>query len=186
MAFLSASWSQLAAWILKDQNVMRLVMFFAAGGGMALAVHAVEAPEGAAALDRVLLYAFVAFVVGLGELFLLLILLALYNRINLAAALQDKAHAPHDEDDSSHKGDNPGGASSAPPPKLGKSVSLSRLQALLWTLVLLVLYFHEAVQRRFEGRDGLPTVSADMLLLMGLSSAVYLTRQMRAEKEAKA
>lgn len=107
--------------------------------------------------ERILLSSFVVFSLGFAVLLLTFVVMAILGRINLAQALEDK----------------PASTKTA-------GISLSRLQAFLWTLVILTTYFYQAVSNRAEG---LPTVPPDLLMVMGISSAVYLTsKNMSAKK----
>jgi hypothetical protein len=124
-----------------------------------------EGPALGGVADKVLFGSFVVFAVGLAELFLLLIALTVMGRINLARAFQDKRDLPDSKDDSE--------AARYVRAVVGRgSVSLSRLQAFLWTLVVLTTYFHRAVT---DQSDQLPSIPPDLLLVMGISGAVYLT-----------
>jgi len=115
-------------------------------------------------VDRLLRWSFVVFAVGLGELFILLVSLCVLGRIDLAKIFEDKDDLVDSPDDKDSRflravaGRGP--------------VSLSRLQALLWTLIVMITYFYRAVT--YAG-DGLPPIPSELLLVMGISSAVYLT-----------
>ena len=126
--------------------------------------------------DRILFCSFVVFAVGLAELFLLLIALAVLGKIQLAAVFQDKENLPLDAGGSKDQ------ESRFVRAVAGRgTVSLSRLQAFLWTLVVMTTYFHRAVTHQGEG---LPSIPADLLLVMGISSAVYLTsKQMGVQRQ---
>jgi hypothetical protein len=99
--------------------------------------------------DRVLHWAYAVFAIGFAELFLFIVLMAFMGRLRLLEAISDKQ------------------------PDDGRPVaSLSRLQALLWTLVIITLYLHEAVTRGPD--EGLPEMPSELLLVMGISGSVYL------------
>lgn len=116
---------------------------------LALTIANVYAPKGVTIFDRILLSSFVVFVSGFAVLLVLFVVMTILGRINLAQALEDKA-----------------------PTSPNQGISLARLQAFLWTLVILTTYFYQAVSHRGEG---LPAVPSDLLMVMGISSAVYLT-----------
>jgi len=50
-------------------------------------------------------------------------------------------------------------------------VSLSRLQAFMWTLVVITVYFHRVVK---SGSGDLPPIPPELLMVMGISGAAYL------------
>ncbi len=52
----------------------------------------------------------------------------------------------------------------------------------MWTLVLMVVYFHRVVA---DPENRLPTIPPEFLMLMGISSAVYLTSK-RMDNRAQA
>jgi hypothetical protein len=133
-------------------------------GGVLLAEWWADPGKEASPVDRIFLWAFVAFAVGLVELFLLFVGLAVLGRIDLPSVFEDKdGQLTVDHDDSE--------------PRFVRavagrgSVSLSRLQAFLWTLVIMVIYFHKAV---IDGHGTLPSMPSELLLVMGISGAVYL------------
>lgn len=101
--------------------------------------------------DRVLMWAFAVFAIGFAELFLFVVGCAFFGKLPLLDALRDK---------------DPKETSTSP------AASLSRIQALLWTLVIITLYFHQAVTRGPD--EGLPAIPPELLLVMGISSSVYL------------
>jgi hypothetical protein len=117
-------------------------------------------------VNRLFFWTFVAFSVGLVELFVLFISLAITGRIDLPKVFQDK-EAPGALDSES----------------VTKSVSLARLQAFLWTLVVMCIYFHQAV---VNGKDELPPVPPTLLMVMGISSAVYLTSKQMGSSNKQA
>lgn len=105
-------------------------------------------------VDRVLIGSFTFFTAGLALLFALFVVLTIIGRINLPRAFEDK---PADDSDTRRfpKG----------------SVSLSRLQSFLWTLVVMTVYFHRVVTNK---TGELPTIPPELLMVMGISGAVYL------------
>jgi len=110
-----------------------------------------------AKIDRIMFWTFVIFSVGLAELFLLFIGLAILGGIDITTIFQDKSDGT----------------------KVG-SLSLARLQAFLWTLIVLVTYFHAAVT---TDQPGLPTIPAELILVMGISGATYLaSKQLSSTK----
>lgn len=184
-------------WLLADFNLVRLALFLFALAGMYLAIEGLPPEKDITGVDRMLYWSFVVFVVGLGELFVLLIMLAVFGKIDLAMAFMDKDGLPSapkpgggkpsdtQTDPTAPTSQGPAGGAEASPYVAATtgSVSLSRLQAFLWTLIILVLYFHEAVRHKLDGLDGLPEVSPNLLFIMGMSSVVYLAgRQMTASK----
>jgi hypothetical protein len=126
-------------------------------GIVAVGLWAVPGDE-LTALDRVYYWIFVAFAVGLAELFLLFMGLAVLGKIDLIGALSDKG----DQEESSS------GIA---------RISFARLQAFLWTLIILIAYFHKAVIH--EG-PGLPDLNSNLILVMGVSGAVYLFSKQQA------
>lgn len=119
-------------------------------------------------VDKVLLWTFTVFAIGAAQLFVLLILLSIWGRIDLPRVFQDKSEAITAVKDAT------------------PSVSLSRLQAFMWTLVLMVVYFHRVVA---DDKNRIPAVPPEFLMLMGISGALYLTsKQMdntAADKKAE-
>lgn len=109
------------------------------------------------ALDRVYYWVFVAFAVGLAEMFLLFLLLAIMGKIDLIGALSDKEETQTD-------------------PTIAR-ISFARLQAFLWTLIILIVYFHKAVT---EEGPNLPDLNSNLILVMGISGAVYLASKKTA------
>jgi hypothetical protein len=225
----AAVWQRLNAWLCRDFNSIRIAVFLLALAGMGCGIWVADSALATSAgggeaqplhpLDRILMWAFVIFVVGLAELFVLLVLLAVFGRIDLGSMFREKEAAgptrqapalpspaggqsgdialQSDQDGGKNEGGSasnersagaagPSTPPSAEPPYVAtvtSSVSLSRLQAFLWTLIVLVIYFHEAVRRKLDGLEGLPEVPPDLLLVMGISGALYLTsRQMTVNK----
>ncbi len=101
------------------------------------------------ALDRIFFWSFVVFAIGLAELFVVLIVLTILGKLQLTQVFRDKEHLKVKE----------------------ATLSLSRLQAFLWTLVVMTVFFHSAATHPGEG---IPTIPPEILLLMGISGAVYL------------
>ena len=129
----------------------------------------------ASPVDRIFLWAFVAFAVGLVELFLLFVGLAVLGRIDLPSVFQDKdGQLTVDHDDSEPRYVHAVAGRG--------SVSLSRLQAFLWTLIIMVIYFHKAVA---DGNSALPALPSELLLVMGISGAVYLASKDIAARDGK-
>jgi len=63
------------------------------------------------------------------------------------------------------------------------SVSLSRLQAFMWTLVVMTIYFHRVVK---DGANGIPPIPPELLMVMGISGATYLiSKNINAATPAK-
>lgn len=145
-----------AQWLLEGIAKGAIIV----GMLLSMFVVGVKADPGvkAAVADRILSWSFVVFSVGLAELFVLFVLLAVMGKVDLAQAFQDK------QDNQQDKQGAASGRSKAP-------VSLARLQAFLWTLVVMTVYFHRVVKS--EGGD-LPTIPPELLMVMGISSAVYL------------
>jgi hypothetical protein len=111
---------------------------------------------GSSPLDRVFFWSFVVFAVGLSELFVLLVVMAIRGHVDLTQVFRDKERVK-----------TPHGASAWE----RTTLSLSRLQAFLWTLVVMTVFFHRAVR---HPEAGIPTIPPEMLLAMGISGAVYL------------
>ena len=155
--------------------------------------------------DRILSWSFVVFSVGLAELFLLFVVLSVLGKIDLAAAFYDKGPdadppppAPGQEaseggeDESQPQPASPAKAPPADPAKKpsGKRrrkqdtppVSLSRLQAFMWTLVVMTIYFHRVVK---DENNGLPTIPPELLMVMGISGATYLVSKSISSSAAK-
>ncbi|HET9233942.1 MAG TPA: hypothetical protein VFP10_07375 [Candidatus Eisenbacteria bacterium] len=112
-------------------------------------------------VDRVLTWTFVVFAVGSAELFVLLVILSIMGRLDIADAFRDKI--------GTDAGKSP-------------AVSLSRLQAFLWTLLVMIVFFHRVVK---NGSENLPTIPVELLMVMGISSAVYLTSKEMNRKAAE-
>jgi hypothetical protein len=127
---------------------IRGLIFAACIGGVAFAGFWADPGRGEE-IDRVMFWTFIIFSVGLAELFLLFMGLAVLGGIDLTTIFQDKVDGI----------------------RAARSLSLARLQAFLWTLIVLVTYFHEAVT---DGVPGLPTIPAELLLVMGISGATYI------------
>jgi hypothetical protein len=144
--------------------------------GVVAAVLWADPGKSASSVDRIFSGAFVAFAVGLVELFLALIGLVILGKIDLPKVFQDKDGQLGVEE----------GADGEPlfvRAVAGKgAVSLSRLQAFLWTLAIMVIYFHKAVS---DGHGELPAMPSDLLLVMGISGAVYLAGKDLATRDAK-
>lgn len=122
----------------------------------------------AAPVDRIFIWSFAIFSAGLALLFILFVGLTITGTINLPKAFQDKSATTFDSD---VVPDLDAQAGSSAPTKESKAVSLSRLQAFMWTLVIMTVYFHEAIT--YAG-EGLPRLPSELLMVMGISSAVYL------------
>lgn len=130
----------------------------------------------ASSVDRIFSGAFVAFAIGFVELFVAMIALVILGRIDLAKVFQDK-------DGPVAVGDGQDGEPVFVHAVAGKgAVSLSRMQAFLWTLVIMVVYFHKAV---LDGHGELPTMPSELLLVMGISGAVYLAGKELATRDAR-
>jgi hypothetical protein len=56
------------------------------------------------------------------------------------------------------------------------------MQAFLWTLVIMVVWFHKAV---LDGHGELPAMPSELLLVMGISGAVYLAGKELATRDAR-
>lgn len=191
--------------------------------------------------DRILVWSFVVFAVGLAELFALFVVLAVLGKVDLPSAFYEKdpdvsvseeaatidatrsaeagSSTSNDEERSasaqervenlaaeSSEGGTTGketasatmtsslrGPDKAPPAEAASvhqatkvevqvkrrtrpkpaspAVSLSRLQAFMWTLVVMTIYFHRVVK---DGENSLPTIPAELLMVMGISGATYL------------
>ena len=91
-------------------------------------------------LDRIFYWSFVVFAVGLAELFVLLIVLTILGRLDLTQVFRDKEHLKLSAKAETLK---------------QATVSLSRLQAFLWTLVVMTVFLHSAAT---HPADGIPTV----------------------------
>jgi hypothetical protein len=152
----------------RPTMVARPIGVAVALGLMAAAIWWVEAsfPIGTP-LDHIFRWSFVIFSVGFAELFISFVVLTILGRIDLARAFEDKdgtGSAPEPPVD--------GGARPYFASMRGRgAVSLSRLQAFLWTLVIVTSYFYKVASRP---SDGLPSIPAELLLVMGISGAVYL------------
>jgi hypothetical protein len=133
---------------------LRFVIFLVCTGAIVAAGLWAD-PGAKKEVDRVMFWTFIIFSVGLAELFLLFIGLAIFGSVDLTTLFQDKSHGT--------------GAG---------SLSLARLQAFLWTLIVLVTYFHEAVT---DNRPGLPTIPSELILVMGISGATYLASKQIAK-----
>ena len=165
-------------------------LFAVTAVGLMLAVGAKADPGGKEFVDRILIWAFVVFTVGLSELFLLFVVAAILGRIDLSQAFLDKSLEQPQTPVSTTVTDTdaPTAAEAipvdpaAPAGPAAAGVSLSRLQAFAWTLVVMIVYFHRVVASRGSGE--LPTIPAELLMVMGISGAVYLTsKQMRSNAE---
>lgn len=135
--------------------------------------------KGALFADRILSWSFVVFSVGLAELFVLFVVLTVLGKIDLSQAFFEKVFETEPEAPPAEQDD--GDETTARKPRVrqgstdrkagGPAVSLSRLQAFMWTLVIMTVYFHRVVK---DKENGLPTLPAELLMVMGISSAVYL------------
>lgn len=136
----------------------RWAILFACVGTIAFAGFWADQAKDAQ-VDRIMFWTFIIFSVGLAELFLLFIGLAVLGGVDITTIFQDKP-------DGTKEG----------------SLSLARLQAFLWTLIVLVTYFHEAVTNK---QPGLPTIPSELILVMGISGATYLaSKQMSTKGES--
>lgn len=108
--------------------------------------------------DRILSWSFVVFSVGLAELFVLLVVLTVLGKVDLPSTFFDKEPDP--------------AKTSALSSRLAApAISLSRLQAFMWTLVVMTAYFHRVVK---DGSGSLPAIPPELLMVMGISGATYL------------
>jgi hypothetical protein len=137
----------------------RLIWVILAILGIVIAEIWADPGGNASSVDRIFSGAFVAFTVGLVELFLAMIALVILGKIDLPKVFQDKEG-----------------------PVEG-AVSLGRMQAFLWTLVIMAVYFHKAV---LEGHGELPVMPSELLLVMGISGAVYLAGKELSTRDARA
>lgn len=99
-------------------------------------------------IDWLFVASFAIFAGGFGVLFLYFVYQVIVGKISIHTALLEHTRAPKDGE---------------------VRISFSRLQAFLWTLVILVVYFHRAVQSH-----ELPTLPPELLAVMGISAATYL------------
>lgn len=162
-------------------SVGKLDKFLKAEGKPLLAVAVVGSmiafgvsadPHSGTFTDRVLVWAFVVFVVGLAELFVLLVVSSVLGKIDLTRAFFEKGAEADAADEAKDDEKAPKG-----------EVSLSRLQSFLWTLVVMIIYFYEVVKS--VGKDrGLPTIPVELLMVMGISGAVYLTSKGMSQRPA--
>jgi hypothetical protein len=127
-----------------------------------LAVGARIDPGTTRLVDRVLVWSFVVFVVGLSELFVLFVIAAIRGRVDLVQVFMDKVPG------------EPTATTVGAPAELPQ-ISLSRLQVFLWTLIVMIVYFHRVVTNVAAKINELPTIPPELLMVMGISSAVYLT-----------
>ena len=134
---------------------LRFVIFLVCAG-VIIAVGRWADPGDNKEVDRIMFWTFIVFSVGIAELFLLFIGLGIFGLVDLTTIFQDKA------DGTRTKG----------------GLSLARLQAFLWTLIVLVTYFHEAVT---DSQPGLPTIPSELILVMGISGATYLASKQIAK-----
>jgi hypothetical protein len=138
--------------------------------------------------DRILSWSFAVFAVGSASLFVLLVILTVIGRIDLAQAFYDKpageegAAAEEGGKDNARKtGVKKAGAKadagaddekpSASASNSTPPVSLARLQAGLWTTLIMTIYFHRVVK---DTTNSLPAIPPELLMLMGISGATYL------------
>ena len=151
-------------WLRDNQtmleNIARGVIVIAVLASMFLFGHAADPGAKAKVADRILSWSFVVFAVGLAELFALFVVMSVLGKIDLARAFYDKPLV--DTDVASQAA----AASDTPP------VSLARLQAFMWTLVVMTVYFHRVVR---DQSTELPPIPPELLMVMGISGAVYLT-----------
>lgn len=101
-------------------------------------------------VTRIFGLTFAAFCGGLISLFMYLVIRTVVGELDLAAALRDKAEGA--------KGTG--------------GISLGRVQAFMWTLIVMTAYFHEVVS---DQKTGLPEVPPSLLAVMGISGALYVT-----------
>jgi hypothetical protein len=190
-AYLAAH-GQLEEFVERDAKGLVAV----AAVGLMIAVGARADPGTGKLADRILIWSFVVFAVGLSELFVLFVVSAIRGKIDLSRAFLDKPLDinPSPPPSTALRGqesstEGTAAASIAEPPLRtalsgddGKPmVSLSRLQAFAWTLVVMIIYFHRVVTNQ---TGELPTIPAELLMVMGISGAVYLTsKQMGARPE---
>jgi len=163
-----ANWVEPGPWWKPRMIARPIAVVFALGVMMAAILWTESSFPTGTPVDRIFRWSFVVFSVGFGELFVSFVVLTILGRIDLARAMEDKD-----------------GSAAAPPPPpaeraarpffasmLGRApVSLSRLQAFIWTLVIVTSYFYKVASRPGEA---LPTIPAELLLVMGISGAVYL------------
>jgi len=154
-----------AAWLLARKQFNEIVESDGTGllaitaVGLMISVGARTDPGSASTLpDRVLQWAFVVFAVGLSELFLLFVVASILGKIKLANAFSE-----------SSDGTRPPPDPKQPPTMV---VSLARLQAFAWTLVVMITYFHRVTTNKTGELPGIP---AELLMVMGISGAIYLT-----------
>jgi hypothetical protein len=148
------------------ENVAKGVIAVSMLGSMFIFGRATDPGSDAPFADRILTWSFVVFTVGMAELFVLFVVLSVIGKIDLAEAFRDK----------DGKAENTRPSSKAP-------VSLSRLQAFMWTLVVVSIYFHRVVR---DQSDGLPSIPPELLMVMGISSAVYLASKGISASKTKA
>jgi hypothetical protein len=154
----------------------RLIWVVLAILGIVVAEIWADPGANASSVDRIFSGAFVAFAVGFIELFLAMIALVILGRIDLPKVFQDK-------DGPVAVADSQDGEPVFVHSVVGKgAVSLSRMQAFLWTLVIMIVYFHKAV---LDGHGELPTIPSELLLVMGISGAVYLAGKELATRDAR-
>jgi hypothetical protein len=157
-------------------NNSRSIWVILAIAGIVVAEIWADPGANASSVDRIFSGAFVAFAVGFVELFIAMIALVILGRIDLPKVFQDK-------DGPVAVGDNPDGEPVFVHAVAGKgAVSLSRMQAFLWTLVIMVVWFHKAV---LDGHGELPAMPSELLLVMGISGAVYLAGKELATRDAR-
>jgi len=183
------------------ENVAKGLIIIVMLGSMLYFGHASDPGKTAVFADRILAWSFAVFAVGLAELFVLFVVLSVLGKIDLAQAFYDKApdDAPAEPaaegsaDDAEEPVNDPeqpeapqgkaaldNNAPAPPPPKKEAEpanapetppVSLSRLQAFMWTLVVMTIYFHRVVK---DGANGIPPIPPELLMVMGISGATYL------------
>jgi hypothetical protein len=142
---------------------------------MIWAVKQVDPGNRAQFADRIFAWGFAVFTVGVVELFALFVLLAVLGKIDLSQAFYDKDETSPDA--APNPASLPEAGSKAPgsPNPLAQkrqpSVSLARLQAFMWTLIVMIVYFHQAVSNQ---QSTLPSLPPELLMVMGISGAVYL------------
>jgi hypothetical protein len=146
--------------------------------------------------DRILSWSFVVFAVGLAELFVLFVIMTVLGKIDLARAFYEKSEevsaTPVEVNGvvgAQSTGVATDASSPASPnknPRRGRTskgaVSLSRLQAFMWTLIVITVYFHRVVK---DHDNTLPAIPPELLMAMGISGAVYLASKGMASSDSK-
>lgn len=177
------AWASDAQTVLE--NAAKVFLVVAILVSMAYFGHAADPGRTHPYADRILSWSFAVFAVGLAELFVLFVILSVIGKIDLAQAFYDKpvgeetaaatAEAEQlDKTATKARARQPGAAKeevSTPVPVATPPVSLARLQAFLWTLLVMTIYFHRVVK---DGSNGLPAIPPELLMVMGISGATYL------------